>query len=326
MKTIKYIDLFAGIGGFRIALEKAAKKLSYNSLCVFSSEIDKYCRETYFENFNENNIYGDISKLKNNEIKTKIGKYDLLLAGFPCQPFSLAGVSKRNSLNRPHGFDDEIQGTLFFDIMRIIKKTLPNMVLLENVKNLKSHDGGNTLKIILKNLRKHYYVPEPNVLNAKNFGLPQNRQRIYIVGFLKKKVDDFNYPKETNEETKVANILEKKINEKYFISDKLWNGHQKRKEQNKIKGKGFGYKLSYPSDSHTSTISARYYKDGAEALIYSENKNPRKLTPRECARLQGFPETFKINKSDQRAYMQFGNSIPINVVEKLLINMILYNK
>ena len=324
MKTIKYIDLFAGIGGMRIALERAAKKMPYDSKCVFTSEIDKYCVDTYQQNFHQNNINRDIAKMKNKEIDLEIKKHHILLAGFPCQPFSIAGVSKKISMGRPHGFEDETQGTLFFDIVRIIRRQLPRMILLENVKNLKSHDKGNTLRVILKILRSYYYVPDPQILNARDFGLPQNRERIYIVGFINRKNKDFVYPKKTKIKTQVGDILEPKPDKKYFISDRLWKGHKDRKERNKKAGKGFGYKIYKSEDEYTRTISSRYYKDGADALIFTNNKNPRKLTPRECARLQGFPEDFIINKSDQRAYMQFGNSVPVNVVERILHEMLLY--
>ena len=209
--------------------------------------------------------------------------------------------------------------------MRVIKKTYPDLILLENVKHLKSHDNGNTLKVIMSSLEKYYYLPKPEILNAKNFGLPQNRERIFIVGFKKKKQrKEFKFPIGKIYNTKIKQALEKNVGSEYTISDKLWEGHKNRKIKNRINGKGFGYKLYNPEDPYTRTISARYYKDGSDALILQKNKNPRKLTPRECANLQGFPLKFIINKSKVNAYKQFGNSVPINVVEEVIKSMIEY--
>ena len=313
---IRTIDLFAGIGGIRIGVKQAVKQKKFEYQNVFTSEIDKYCIETYKNNFNEDNIYGDISLISDKEIE-KIPNHEMLLAGFPCQPFSQAGLKG--------GFDDT-RGTLFFDILRILKIKKPKSFLLENVKNLKGHDGGRTLQVILSSLRQMYYVPEPQVLNAKDFGLPQNRQRIFIVGFLKKFVNkEFKFPKPKNRTTLVSDILqdEKKIDKKYIISDKLWSGHKRRKRENKKNGKGFGYGLFRPDSSYTNTISARYYKDGSEVLINrGDGKNPRKLTPRECANLQGFPKSFKLNNSDNQAYRQFGNSVSVPVIKAIAFKMI----
>ena len=312
----KFIDLFAGIGGIRLGFENAAKSKGIETNCVFSSEIDKYCIQTYITNFGKTNFYGDITKLGSNEnlIKT-IPNFNILFAGFPCQPFSQAGLRK--------GFDDT-RGTLFFWIDKILNLKKPDAFLLENVKHLKGHDKGNTLKVILKSLRKNYYVPDPKVLNAKDFGLPQNRERIFIVGF-KKKMNDFIFPEKKSIKVKVGDILEKKTDDKYTISTKLWTGHKRRKIQHKLKGNGFGYGLFDKESSHTNTISARYYKDGSEVLISrGKNKNPRKLTERECARLQGFPDTFKIPVSTVQAYKQFGNSVPVNVIEEIASEMINY--
>jgi len=314
--TLKFIDLFAGIGGIRMGLESAAQKAGIETKCVFSSEIDKYAIQTYITNFGKTNFFGDITNLGDDlNIDKTVPNFDILLAGFPCQPFSQAGLRK--------GFGDT-RGTLFFWIDRILKIKKPKAFLLENVKHLKGHDQGNTLRTILNNLRENYYVPEPKVLNAKNFGLPQNRERIYIVGFIKDN-GDFNYPKPTNIETKVGNILEKYVGKSYTISDKLWAGHKRRKREHKIKGNGFGYGLFDKNSKYTNTISARYYKDGSEVLISKgKDRNPRKLTERECARLQGFPDSFKIPVSRAQAYRQFGNSVPVSVIKKISESMFDY--
>lgn len=311
----KIIDLFAGIGGIRLGFQQASSKMNRKVECVFSSEIDKYAIQTYITNFGKTNFFGDITKIGNeNDIKKIIPDFNVLLAGFPCQPFSQAGLKK--------GFNDT-RGTLFFWIEKILKVKKPEAFLLENVKHLKGHNKGNTLKTILKVLRKEYYVPDPKILNAKDFGLPQNRERIFIIGFKKK--GSFFFPNGTFKKTLIDNILEKNPNKKYTISSRLWAGHKRRKIEHKIKGNGFGYGLFDKKNSHTNTISARYYKDGSEVLISrGKNKNPRKLTERECARLQGYPDSFIIPVSTTQAYRQFGNSVPVNVIESIVTNMILY--
>ncbi len=304
-KKIKIIDLFAGIGGIRLGFEQVFGK---DLECVFTSEIDKFAIQTYIANFGNENIYGDITKIDEKDIP----EHDILLAGFPCQPFSQAGLKK--------GFKDT-RGTLFFDIERVLLAKRPRAFLLENVKQLKGHDKGNTLKVILEHLKNAGYKTYVQVLAAKDFGVPQNRERIYIVGFLDKDVD-FHFPEPINKETKVGNILEKKPDEKYTISDKLWEGHQRRKEKHKSKGNGFGYGLVNANSSYTNTISARYYKDGSEILVEQKDKNPRKLTPREAARLQGFPEAYNISAvSDNQLYKQFGNSVCVPVIEKIAEEM-----
>ena len=312
----KIADLFAGVGGIRLGFEKAARKKNVKTNCIFSSEIDKYCIQTYITNFGKTDFYGDITNLvSENNIAKVIPDFNVLLAGFPCQPFSQAGLRK--------GFRDT-RGTLFFWIQKILEVKKPEAFLLENVKHLKGHDKGNTLKTILKVLRKNYYVPEPKILNAKDFGLPQNRERIYIVGF-KKKYSNFIYPFGYNNKIKVGKILERNFQKKYTISTRLWNGHKRRKIQHRIKGNGFGFGLFGKNSPYTNTISARYYKDGSEVLISrGKNKNPRKLTERECARLQGFPDSFKIPVSAVQAYKQFGNSVPVNVIEAISSKMIKY--
>lgn len=300
---MKFIDLFAGIGGIRLGFEE------FFGPCVFSSEWDKYSQITYQFNFGHKPS-GDITKIDEKDIPS----FDILLAGFPCQPFSNAGLKK--------GFEDS-RGTLFFDIARIIKYHKPKVVFLENVKGFKNHDKGNTFKVVKNTLEEMGYKIYSKVLNAKDFGVPQNRERIYIIGFLDDV--DFHFPKPLKK-VKVGDILEKNVDEKYTISDKLWAGHQRRKEEHKQKGNGFGYSMFNKESEYTSTISARYYKDGSEILIEQENKNPRKLTPREASRLQGFPETFKIPVSDTQSYKQFGNSVAVPVIRELAksINMALY--
>lgn len=295
------IDLFAGIGGIRQAFQR------HGGRTVYSSEWDEFAQKTYRINFGETPD-GDITKVDEKNIPS----HDILLAGFPCQPFSQAGLKK--------GFEDA-RGTLFFDVARIIKEKRPKAIMLENVKQLKGHDKGKTLKVILNILDElGYYVPEPQVLNAYHFGIPQNRERIIIVGFdrdcLPIKHDDFKYPEsKIDNNVKVGNILENNVPERFTISDRLYKGHLERKKAHKQKGNGFGFSLFDRNSKYTSTISARYYKDGSEALIEQEGKNPRMLTPRECARLQGFPEEFIIPVSNTKAYIQFGNSVCIPVIE-----------
>lgn len=306
------IDLFAGIGGIRLAFQKNGGRT------VFSSEWDKFARKTYLANYGEIPA-GDITQID----EKNIPDHDILLAGFPCQPFSQAGLKK--------GFEDA-RGTLFFDIARIIKKKRPKAFLLENVKQLRGHDKGKTLDTILSILAElEYYVPIPQVLNALDFGIPQNRERIIIIGFdkrcLEKNHDFFIYPKgKRNETVAVGNILEHEVGDEFTISDRLYQGHLERKKSHKEKGNGFGFCLYNSKSPYTSTISARYYKDGSEALIEQVGKNPRMLTPRECARLQGFPEEFFIPVSNCQAYKQFGNSVCIHVIDAVAKNMIEFMK
>ena len=304
----KFIDLFAGIGGIRIPFQELGGK------CVFTSEWDKFAQKTYRLNFGEEPA-GDITKID----EKNIPDFDILLGGFPCQPFSQAGLKK--------GFSDT-RGTLFFEIERILKEKRPKAFLLENVKQLKGHDKGRTLAVIVEHLHELNYYVKFEVLRAGDFGVPQNRERIYIVGLSKDYFDlpeeyDFMFPQPTHKKTRVGDILEKSVDEKYTISDALWQGHQRRKREHKEKGNGFGYSLFTEESEYTNTISARYYKDGSEILIdQGEGKNPRKLTPRECARLQGFPESFIIPVSDTQAYKQFGNSVAVPVVRAIAKRMI----
>lgn len=295
-----FIDLFAGIGGIRIPFQELGGK------CVFTSEWDKFAQKTYRINFGEQPS-GDITKIREEDIP----HFDILLGGFPCQPFSQAGLKK--------GFADT-RGTLFFEIERIINVHRPKAFLLENVKQLRGHDKGRTLAVILKHLEAMNYYVKYEVLRAGDFGVPQNRERIYIVGFSKDHFAlpegfSFQFPEPTHAQTRVGDILESNVDEKYTISDALWEGHQRRKKEHEEKGNGFGYSLFNHMSPYTNTISARYYKDGSEILIdQGEGLNPRKLTPRECARLQGFPEKFIIPVSDTQAYKQFGNSVAVPVI------------
>jgi len=304
--TIKIIDLFAGIGGIRLGFQNATtRKIE----CVFASEWNKYSVQTYHANYGLEVVHGDITEVDEKDIP----HHDILLAGFPCQPFSQAGLKK--------GFEDT-RGTLFFDIARILKEKQPKAFLLENVKQLRGHDKGRTLEVIVETLKEIGYTNiHYTLLKARDFGLPQNRERLYIVGFLDDSID-FIFPTPTHKVTKVGDILDAQVDDKYTISDKLWAGHKRRKENNKKNGKGFGYRVFDENSEYTSTISARYYKDGSEILISQKNKNPRKLTPVEAARLQGFPVDFKIPVSDTQAYQQFGNSVPVNVIEAIAKEML----
>ncbi len=302
----KMIDLFSGIGGTRLGFH-----LTGETKVVFSSEIDKFSIKTYETNFGET-PHGDITKISTNDIPN----HDILVGGFPCQAFSQAG--------KKLGFEDT-RGTLFFEIARILSDKKPKCFLLENVRNLVSHDKGKTFKTILNTLKNLDYEVYYSLFKAKDFGVPQNRERIYIVGFHKKLVPNYNsfkFPVATHIETKVGNILEKNVNSKYTISDNLWNGHQRRKIEHKEKGNGFGYSLFNEDSPYTNTISARYYKDGSEILIEQKGKNPRKLTPREAARLQGFPENFIIPVSDTQSYKQFGNSVAVPVINAIAIEIL----
>jgi DNA (cytosine-5)-methyltransferase 1 len=303
-----FIDLFAGIGGMRIAFQNAGGE------CVYSNEWNKYSQQTYFANFGEKPD-GDITKV---DART-IPDHDILVAGFPCQPFSIAGVSKKNSLGRATGFEDKTQGTLFFDVCRVLKAKRPKAFMLENVKNLKSHDRGRTFKVIMESLDELNYQVFYAILDGQNY-VPQHRERILIVGFDRDRYGndiDFKFnitpraPKPV-----MRDILEKDVDPKYTLSDKLWVYLQNYAAKHRAAGNGFGYGIADP-DGISRTLSARYYKDGSEILIAQDGKNPRRLTPRECARLQGFPDTFKIVVSDTQAYRQFGNSVVVPLIENV---------
>lgn len=307
-KQFSFIDLFAGIGGMRIAFDRAGGH------CVYSNEWNKYSQQTYFANFGEQPD-GDITKVNEKDIPN----HDILVAGFPCQPFSIAGVSKKNSMGRETGFADKTQGTLFFDVCRILKEKRPKAFMLENVKNLCSHDKGRTFQVIKESLDELNYEVFHAVLDGQNY-VPQHRERIIIVGFDRERYGkdiDFEFkltPK--NPKPVMQDILDKDVEAKYTLSDKLWIYLQNYAAKHRAAGNGFGYGIA-PLDGVSRTISARYYKDGSEILIAQEGKNPRRLTPRECARLQGFPDSFKIPVSDTQAYKQFGNSVVVPLMESV---------
>lgn len=309
----KFIDLFAGIGGIRMAYQNNGGR------CVFSSEWDSFAKKTYEANFGEV-PFGDITKISEFEIPD----HDILVGGFPCQPFSLAGVSKKKSLGREHGFLDKTQGTLFFDIARIIGYKMPKIFMLENVKNLVSHDKKKTFKVITETLKELGYSIYFKVLDAKYY-VPQHRERIIIVGF-KNSIfngdEQFQFPEPKKVELSIRDILEEKVEEKYTLSDKLWNYLQEHKRKHQAKGNGFGFGLTN-INGVSRTLSARYYKDGSEILIpQEEGTNPRRLTPRECARLQGFPDNFVIPVSNNQAYKQFGNSVATPLIQAVAKNIL----
>jgi DNA (cytosine-5)-methyltransferase 1 len=312
-KQINYVDLFAGIGGMHLGLQQAAKKKGTKINCLFYSEIDKYCIETYEKNFPNSFNLGDISQIKNKEFEKYKNQVDIITAGFPCQPFSFAG--------KKQAFKDE-RGTLFFDIMRLSNQINPKIILLENVRHLLSIDNGNVIKKIINTLKKNYHVFGPEILCSRDFGIPQNRRRVFILATNKN--ISYEFPIGSRKATSVSSILEPEINAKrYMISDKLWVGHVERKKRNKDRGVGFGYGLVTEQSQYTNTLSARYYKDGGEILVQTKNLlRPRKLTPRECARLQGFPDSFKIPVSDNQAYRQFGNSVTVPIIKKIFEKII----
>jgi DNA (cytosine-5)-methyltransferase 1 len=307
-RQFTFIDLFAGVGGFHLAFERAGGK------CVFASEIDKFARQTYEANFGLLPS-GDIREIDADSIPD----HDILAAGFPCQPFSLAGVSKYNSLGKDHGFLDATRGTLFFDIARILKAKRPAAFLLENVKNLKSHDKGRTFQVIKKTLAELEYKVYDEVIDARNV-VPQHRERVFIVGF--RKDIDFNYPSFPETEQRLQDILDPDVDEKYTLSDKLWQYLQDYKEKHRKRGNGFGFGMP-DLDGVSRTLSARYHKDGSEILInQGKDRNPRRMTPRECGRLMGFPENFELPCSDTQTYQQFGNAVVVKVAERVAESMV----
>lgn len=321
--SFRFIDLFAGIGGLRIGFENVGGK------CVFTSEWNKFSQETYRANFGDDHpIAGDITEV---DVES-IPEHDVLLAGFPCQPFSIAGVSKKNSLGRQHGFLDDTQGTLFFDVVRILRHHKPKAFLLENVKNLLSHDKGNTFRVIMHALDELGYETDHKVIDARHW-VPQHRERIFIAGFRRDVPTTFSlddvlvpdgpnpllssilHPEDGSEAPEEPYTLghDAKVAPKYTLTPKLWAYLQNYAAKHKAAGNGFGFGLCTPS-SVARTLSARYYKDGSEILIAQEGKNPRRLTPRECARLMGFDRPgsnrpWKIVVSDAQAYQQFGNAV-----------------
>ena len=330
-----FIDLFAGIGGLRRGFE------SIGGQCVFTCEWDRYSQQTYRANFpgDAHDIAGDIRAVD----AVDVPAHDVLLAGFPCQPFSIAGVSKKNALNRPHGFACETQGTLFFEVERMIRHHRPKAFLLENVKNLVNHDKGRTFKVILDVLEKQLgYHVKCRVIDAKSF-VPQHRERIFIAGFAEQtdftfeslklpdtlkgpKLRSILHPGDGSEKQEKAYTAGKNavVSDKYTLSDHLWSYLQDYAAKHRLAGNGFGFGLFGPDDV-ARTLSARYYKDGSEILIRQGNRAPRRLTPRECARLMGFDAPgksgFKIPVSDTQAYKQFGNSVAVPAVEAVARHM-----
>lgn len=327
-----FVDLFAGIGGIRQAFENE----TVGGRCVMTSEWDTYAKKTYEENFpadegSDHTFTGDITALHESDVPD----HDLLLGGFPCQPFSIAGVSKKNALGRAHGFSDPTQGTLFFDIKRILKEKRPEAFLLENVKNLKSHDKGRTFEVIMTTLEDELgYHVQTRVVNGIRW-TPQNRERILIVGFRDKTSFDFNDLVVPSTGPKVETILHRKgedevphddgkffdpnsgeVNPRYTLTPKLWVYLQNYAAKHRAAGNGFGFGLVRPGMT-TRTLSARYYKDGSEILVEQAGGIPRRLTPRECARLMGFDDSFVIPVSDMRAYKQFGNSVVVPAIRSV---------
>lgn len=327
--SFRFIDLFAGIGGIRMGFE------AHGGKCVFTSEWNDFSKKTYIENYGDHHPFiGDIVPFPAEEVP----HHDVLLAGFPCQPFSIAGVSKKNSLGRPHGFECTTQGTLFFDVARIIAAKRPKAFLLENVKNLLSHDKGNTFRVILQTLKEELkYDVYQTIIDGQHF-TPQHRERIIIVGFREKRDFSWNGLQLPAEGPRLGSILHKTdgsepalpwdedrffdherqtVQSKYTLTPKLWAYLQAYAEKHRAAGNGFGFGMVYP-DSVTRTLSARYYKDGSEILVWQgHSKRPRRLTPRECARLMGFPDTFRIPVSDTQAYSQFGNSVVMPVMREV---------
>ncbi len=328
-----FCDLFAGIGGIRLGFQANGGE------CVYTSEWNDFSQQTYRANFGRDHaIAGDITKVD----AVDIPDHDVLLAGFPCQPFSIAGVSKKNALGRPHGFECTTQGTLFYDVARIIAAQRPKAFLLENVKNLRSHDKGNTFRTIMEVLEKDLgYTVQWRVIDAKRF-VPQHRERILIAGFREDVGFDFDslHLPTIEEGPKLGGIFHQpgdapiphdgtryadadgKVLDKYTLSQKLWQYLQDYADKHRAAGNGFGFGLVGPGDV-SRTLSARYYKDGSEILIKRGNKNarPRRLTPRECARLMGFPDSFEIPVSDTQAYRQFGNSVVVPVMNAVAAHM-----
>ena len=303
-----FIDLFAGMGGFRLGMQAQGGK------CVFSSEWNAYSQKTYFANFGDM-PFGDITK---DITKSYIPKsFDVLCAGFPCQPFSIAGVSKKKSLGRETGFKDKTQGTLFFDVADIISRHRPKAFYLENVKNLTSHDKGNTFRVIRETLEELNYSLHYKVMDGQTY-VPQHRERIMIVGFDKERYhgeEKFEFPEQHEATRSIKEILDPNIDPKYTLTDKLWSYLQNYAEKHRAKGNGFGFGL-VDLNGITRTLSARYYKDGSEILIpQGEGKNPRRLSPRECARLMGYPDQYRIDRvSDVQAYRQCGNSVIVPLI------------
>jgi len=313
-RSFRFIDLFAGIGGLRKPFQEIGGQ------CVFTSEWDRFCQRTYGANYvddpAEHRLVGDIREYSSEPYR--IPEHDVLLAGFPCQPFSIAGVSKKNSLGRPHGFLCDTQGTLFYDVAEIIRYHQPSVFMLENVKNLERHDGGRTFSTIMHVLKEELgYEVHHRVINSAPW-VPQKRERIFIVGFRQKSLFSFDTLSIPDSTPVLGDILEEEVSSKYTLSPKLWKYLKDYRAKHEKAGNGFGYSLCGPGDV-ARTLSARYYKDGSEILIRQSRRRPRRLTPRECSRLMGFDtfqgSEFVINAvSDTQAYRQFGNAVVVPVV------------
>ncbi|HEV7715775.1 MAG TPA: DNA (cytosine-5-)-methyltransferase [Steroidobacteraceae bacterium] len=330
-----FADLFAGIGGTRLGFEHAGGR------CVFTSEYDRFCVQTYRANFRpEHEVAGDIREITASDelIAARIPDHDVLVAGFPCQPFSIAGVSKKNALGRAHGFECDTQGTLFFDICKILQVKRPLAFLLENVRNLRSHDGGKTFTVIMESLKELGYQVDTRVIDARHW-VPQHRERVYIAGFLEPtafRIQDIALP--SGKPRTLSSVLHPEngsegvhagfttapsgsVDRRYTLTTHLWNYLKRYKEKHAAAGNGFGFGLVTGKDV-ARTLSARYYKDGSEILVSrGPRSNPRRLTPRECARLMGFPDSFRIQVSDTQAYKQFGNSVVVPVIQTIAAAM-----
>lgn len=328
--TFDFVDLFAGIGGTRLGFESAGGR------CVFTSEWNRFAQRTYLENFGSGDHHtfaGDITHVH----ASTVPDHEVLLAGFPCQPFSIAGVSKKNSLGRPHGFADATQGTLFFDVARIIAEKRPRAFMLENVRGILSHDKGNTIKVIERVLRDELgYTVQVAQFDASAV-VPQMRRRVYIVGFdgpssfalddvalagTYPRMSSVLHPQDGSEAVEAPYTVGRraKVSERYVLSQHLWTYLQNYAAKHRRAGNGFGYGIVGPTDV-ARTLSARYHKDGAEILVKRGNATPRRLTPRECARLMGFPDTYRIPVSDTQAYRQFGNSVVVPVISAIAREM-----
>ena len=320
-----FIDLFAGIGGLRLGFEAVGGR------CVFTSEWDRFSRQTYIENHGDHHPFvGDITKCPADDLPD----HDILLGGFPCQPFSIAGVSKKASLGRAHGFECTTQGTLFFDVARIIAAKRPRAFLLENVRNLRSHDGGRTFQVVLDTLRYELgYQVSWTIVDGQRF-TPQHRERIYIVGYRDPTPFSWGGLELPDAGPRLGSILHRvdgsepvlpwdgnryfdhdagMVPVRYTLSTHMWQYLQAYARKHREAGNGFGFGL-VNRGSVSRTLSARYYKDGSEILVSQDERSPRRLTPRECARLMGFPDSFRIPVSDTQAYRQFGNSVVVPAV------------
>lgn len=314
-KPFRFIDLFAGIGGIRMGLSRSGGQ------CVYSVEIDKWAVQTYEANF------GRVEARDIYDVETRsLPQYDLLAGGFPCQPFSIAGVSKKLSLGREHGFADKKSGNLFFEIVRLIDEAAapPRVLFLENVKNLLSHDKGKTFRVIRDTLEDRGYNLRVKVVDAQPW-VPQHRERTFIIGLHRDVYGEqfFEFPNERPNKpwpTLDDILLRRGVDPKYTLTPHLWDYLQKYAQKHKAAGNGFGFGLVGRNDI-ARTLSARYHKDGSEILVKRRGKEPRRLTPRECAFLMGYPKSFQIPVSDTQAYRQFGNSVVVPVVEFLAASL-----